>query len=150
MALLLHSAEARRELLPVLDDAEVSDEALGELVRLLRREPEAEAAARMAELPDAARDLLATLLMEERTLPDLAAAIGQFKTHLARLQSLREMREVGRRLAEAQDKAGVDVPVSEAYRSLYEKGRRVYELAGGTPQALDHGTPGPQGAATNE
>ena len=146
MALLVHSAEARRELLPVLDEADVSDEVLGELVRLLRREPEAEVADRMSELPDAARDLLATLLMEERTLPDLGAAIRQFKTHLARLQNLKEMREVGRRLAEAQEKAGVDVPVSEAYRSLYERGGLVYGLAGGTAQSLDHGTPGPQGA----
>jgi len=53
------------------------------------------------------------------------------------------MREVGRRLAVAQAEAGVDVPVGEAYRALYERGRMVYELSGGTPQSLDHGTPGP-------
>jgi DNA primase len=150
VALLLHSAEARRELLPVLDDADMSDEVLRELVRLLRREPDAEAASRMGELPDEARDLLATMLMEERKLDDLAAAIRQFRTHLTRIQSLKEMREVGRRLAEAQEKAGVDVPVSEAYRSLNERSRLVYELSGGTPQSLDHGTSDPQGAQTNE
>jgi DNA primase len=150
VALLLHSAEARRELLPVLDDADVSDEVLRELVRLLRRDPDAEAASRMGELPDEARDLLATMLMEERKLDDLAAAIRQFRTHLTRIQSLKEMREVGRRLAEAQEKAGVDVPVSEAYRSLNERSRLVYELSGGTPQSLDHGTSDPQGAQTNE
>jgi DNA primase len=150
VALLLHSAEARRELLPVIEEADVRDEGLGELVRLLRREPEAEVAARMGELPDAARDLLATLLMEERRLDDVAAVILQFKTHLTRLRSLKEMRDVNRRLAEAQEKAGVDVPVGEAYRSLYARGRLVYELSGGTPQSLDHGTPGPQGAQTNE
>ena len=150
VALLLHSAEARRELLPVLDDADMSDEVLRELVRLLRREPDAEAASRMGELPDEARDLLATMLMEERKLDDLAAAIRQFRTHLTRIQNLKEMREVGRRLAEAQEKAGVDVPVSEAYRSLNERSRLVYELSGGTPQSLDHGTSDPQGAQTNE
>jgi len=83
-------------------------------------------------------------------LDDLAAAIRQFRTHLTRIQSLKEMREVGRRLAEAQEKAGVDVPVSEAYRSLNERSRLVYELSGGTPQSLDHGTSDPQGAQTNE
>ena len=150
VSLLLHSPEARRELLPVLDDADLTDAALGELVRLVRRDPEADVAGGMAELPDAARDLLAALLMEERKLLDPAAAIGQFKTHLARLQNLKAMREVGRRLAEAQEQAGVDVPVSEAYRALYERGRLVYELSGGTPQSLDHGTAGPQGAQTNE
>jgi DNA primase len=150
VSLLLHSSEARRELLPLLAEEHVTDEGLGQLVRLLRGEPDAEMAARMGELPDAVRDLLATLLMEERRLDDLPAAIRQFKAHLARVQGLREMREVGRRLAEAQEAAGVDVPVAEAYRSLYARGRLVYELSGGTPQPLDHGTTGPQGAETNE
>jgi DNA primase len=151
VSLLLHSVEARRELLPVLDDTDVGDEVLRALVRLVRGAPEAgPEAGSMAELPDEARDLLAALLLEERTLEDLPAAIGQFKTHFARLQGLKAMREVGRRLAEAQEKTGVDVPVSEAYRSLYERGRLVYELSGGTPQSLDHGTSGPQGAQTNE
>jgi DNA primase len=150
VALLLHSAQARRELLPVLDEADMTDEVLRELVRLVRREPEGDLAGRMADLTDEARDLLAALLMEERPLEDLDAAIRQFKTHLARLSSLKAMREGVRRLAEAQERAGVDVPVSEAYRSLYERGRLVYELSGGTPQPLDHGTAGPQGAETNE
>jgi DNA primase len=150
VALLLHSPEARRELLPVVDEADLSDDALRALVHVLKAEPEADAAARMAELADEVRDVLATLLMEERRLEDLAAAVRQFKAHLARMQSLKQMREVGRRLAEAQERAGVDVPVSEAYRSLYERGGLVYGLAGGTAQSLDHGTPGPQGAQTNE
>jgi DNA primase len=150
VALLLHSEEARRELLPVLDEADVTDEVLRELVRLVRREPGGDLAGGMAELADEARDLLAALLMEERPLEDLAAAIAQFKIHLARLSGLKAMREGVRRLAEAQERAGVDVPVSEAYRSLYERGRLIYELSGGTPQSLDHGTAGPQGAQTNE
>jgi DNA primase len=150
VSLLLHSAEARRELLPLLAEADVLDEGLGQLVGLLREAPDADVATRMAELPDPVRDLLAALLMEERRPDDLTGAIRQFKAHLARVQSLKEMREVGRRLAEAQAADGVDVPVAEAYRSLYAKGRLVYELSGGTPQSLDHGTTGPQGAQTNE
>ena len=88
--------------------------------------------------------------MEERALPDLAAAIGQFKPTSLACETSRKCARWDGGLAEAQDKAGVDVPVSEAYRALYERGRLVYELSGGTPQSLDHGTPSPQGAQTNE
>jgi hypothetical protein len=97
----------------------------------------------MTDLGDDARNLLAALLIEERRIEDLAATIRQFKAHLSRVQSLKEMREDGRRIAEAQEKTGVDAPVSEAYRSLYERGRRVHEIARGVAPSLEHGTPGP-------
>ena len=77
-------------------------------------------------------------------IDDLGATIRQFKAHLARVRSLREMREDGRRIAEAQEERGVDAPVPEAYRSLYERGRQVHAIARGVPPALEHGTPGPR------
>jgi hypothetical protein len=135
--------EARRELLPIVDDADLGDTTLRQLVESLRRAPDAEPATHMTDLADDARNLLATLLIEERRGEDVVAAIGQFRAHLSRLRSLKEMREDGRRIAEAQARTGVDAPVSEAYRSLYERGRRVHDIARGVASSLDHGTSGP-------
>jgi DNA primase len=143
VTLLLHSLEARHELLPLMGETDLGDETLRQLVGLLRRAPNADAATLMTDLGDDARNLLAALLIEERRIEDLAATIRQFKAHLSRVQSLKEMREDGRRIAEAQEKTGVDAPVSEAYRSLYERGRRVHEIARGVAPSLEHGTPGP-------
>jgi DNA primase len=143
VTLLLHSVEARRELLPIVDDADLGDTTLRQLVESLRRAPDAEPATHMTDLADDARNLLATLLIEERRGEDIVAAIGQFRAHLSRLRSLKEMREDGRRIAEAQARTGVDAPVSEAYRSLYERGRRVHDIARGVASSLDHGTSGP-------
>jgi DNA primase len=144
VTLLLHSLEARRELLPLMGETDLGDEALRQLVGKLRATPDADAATLMTDLGDEARNLLAALLIEERRIDDLGATIRQFKAHLARVRSLREMREDGRRIAEAQEERGVDAPVPEAYRSLYERGRQVHAIARGVPPALEHGTPGPR------
>jgi DNA primase len=143
VTLLLHSVEARRELLPLVDEADLGDTTLRQLVERLLRAPDADPATHMTDLADDARNMLATLLIEERRGEDVAAAIGQFRAHLSRLHSLKEMREDGRRIAEAQARTGVDAPVSEAYRSLYERGRRVHDIARGVASSLDHGTSGP-------
>jgi DNA primase len=143
VTLLLHSMEARRELLPIIDESDLGDPTLRQLVERLRRAPDADPATLMSDLTDDARNLLATLLIEERRGEDVAAAIVQFRAHLSRLRSLKEMREDGRRIAEAQARTGVDAPVSEAYRSLYERGRRVHEIARGVASSLDHGTSDP-------
>ena len=150
LTLLIHSMEARRELLPIIDESEVGDEALRTLVSLLKQVPEVDAATRMAELADNVRDLLASLLMEEGKLTDVPAQIPQFKAHLLRLRSIKEVREARQRIAEMQEKAGPDAPVTEVQRTLHEQSGVVYAFAGGTAQSLDHGTPGPQGAQTNE
>jgi DNA primase len=144
VTLLLHSLEARRELLPLLGETDLGDEALRQLVGKLRGTPDADAATLMTDLGDEARNLLAALLIEERRVDDVAATIRQFKAHLTRVQSLKEMREDGRRIAEAQEERGVDAPVPEAYRSLYERGRQVHAIARGVPPTLEHGTPGPR------
>jgi DNA primase len=143
VTLLLHSMEARRELLPLIGETDLGEATLRQLVSRLQQTPDADAATLMTDLTDDARNLLAALLIEERKVEDVPAAIRQFKAHLSRVQSLKQMREDGRRIAEAQEKTGVDAPVSEAYRSLYERGRRVHEIARGVASALDHGTPGP-------
>ncbi len=75
VTLLLHSMEARRELLPLIDESDLGDRRLRQLVERLRRAPDADPATRMSELPDDARNLLATLLIEERRREDVAAAI---------------------------------------------------------------------------
>src|SRR5262249_53004372 len=151
VALLVHSMEARRELLPVIDEADMSDDILRTLVSHLKREPETDGVARMAELTDEARDVLAALLMAERKVDDVAALIGQFRAHLTRVQSLKKMREIWHHISETQEKGGVDSPVTEAYRSLHERGGVVYEFSGGVAQTLDHGAPRPsEGAQTNE
>ncbi len=150
VTLLIHSMEARRELLPVVDDAEVGDEVFRTLVSLLKQAPEVDAATLMAELADDVRDVLASLLMEEGKLDDVPAQILQYKAHLLRLRSIKEVREASRRIAEMQEKAGPEAPVTDVQRTLHEQSGVVYALAGGTAQSLDHGTSGPQGAQRNE
>jgi DNA primase len=150
VTLLIHSMEARRELLPVVDEAEVGDEVFRTLVRLLKQAPEVDAATLMAELADDVRDMLASLLMEEGKLNDVPAQIPQYKAHLLRLRSIKEVREASRRIAEMQEKGGPEAPVTDVQRTLHEQSGVVYALAGGTAQSLDHGTSDPQGAQRNE
>lgn len=150
VTLLLHSREARRALLPALDESDLADASYRAIVSALRQAPEADAAALVPGLPDEARNLLAALLVEERPVDEATDIVGQFRRHLDRVQGLKRLRQAARGLAEAQAQAGVDLPVEDAYRSLHEGGRILYEMAGGVAQPLPHGTPHPEGAETHD
>jgi DNA primase len=149
--LLLHDKEARTELLPLIDVADVRDERLRHLVSALKARPDADAEALMPDLPDeSTRGLLAALLVEDRKPEDHAALVGQFKIHLEREQRLKRQRAVLRVIAESQATTGAGAAVHDELRSLHEDSKIVYGLAGGVAQSLEHGPRGPQGVETNE
>ena len=150
--LLLHDKDARPELLPLLDAADVRDERLRHIVGALATRPDADAEALMPDLPDdSTRGLLAALLVEERALDDHAALIGQFRIHLEREQRLKRQRAMLRTIAETQASTGATAAVHDAQlRTLHEDSKIVYGMAGGVAQSLEHGARGPQGVETNE
>src|SRR2546425_7133716 len=77
VTLLLVDRGARAALLPLLDAADVSQPPLREIVDTLKRFPEVEATALLAELPsEAARHMLAALMVDDATMPD-AREIGR-------------------------------------------------------------------------
>jgi DNA primase len=135
--LLLHSQEARAELLPRLAGEDLVDESLSAIVEAMRRSPEADAAALMTGLPEPCRHLVARFVIEDPKAVDVAASITQFRTHLDRTRNLRTARAVRQSIAETQAARGVQAPVDEEYRTLHRKSGAVYELAGGSPQSLD-------------
>ena len=150
--LLLHDKDARPELLPLLDAADVRDERLRHIVGALATRPDADAEALMPDLPDdSTRGLLAALLVEERALDDHVALIGQFRIHLEREQRLKRQRAMLRTIAETQASTGATAAVHDAQlRTLHEDSKIVYGMAGGVAQSLEHGPRGPQGVETNE
>jgi DNA primase len=148
---LLHAKDARTELLPLLDPADVRDERLRHIALALTARREADAEALMTDLPDdGSRGLLAALLVEERTPDADVALVGQFKIHLEREQRLKRQREVLRVIADTQASTGATAAVHDELRTLHEESKAVYGMAGGVAQSLDHGPRGPQGVETNE
>jgi DNA primase len=149
--LLLSSMEARRALLPVIEDADVTHAALREILQALKRLPEAAPAGLLPELPgEPARHALSALLVEEHLAEDPRASIDQYTRRLDRAQRLRRMRIMGRSIAEAQQTTGVAAPVDDQLRAMHQDGAGVYGFGGGTAQSLEHGPQGPQGVHTHE
>jgi DNA primase len=130
IVLLLHSPDARPELLPLLDEIDVQHGDLRAIVAALKRRPDAGGEALMTDLPDdAARGTLAALLVEERDLGDVRPTIDQYKARLMRQQRLRRMRQVSREIAETQATTGAGAPLEDALRSLSEDGKEVHSHA---------------------
>jgi DNA primase len=138
--LLLHHPAARPVLLPLLDDRDIAAESLRAVIVALRGRPEASGESLLTDLPDAARSLLAALLVEEDTAgeDDPAAAIGDFRRRLERNQRLRRIREVTRRIAEAPDDEGLPV---DQLRLLHREGQQARATTLGVASAAPPGTP---------
>jgi DNA primase len=141
--LLLHVMEARSQLLPLVEPEEFSHQALRAIVAALKRRPEAAAETLLTDLADEeARGKLAALLVREPEFGDVGATIRQFEKLLDRMQRVRRMREVGRSIAELQEKQGA-LGVPEALqRALLEDGTVVHGIVGGAAQPLDYGPGG--------
>jgi DNA primase len=142
--LLLHVQEARRRLLPLVEPEEFGGKALQAIVAALKRRADAAAETLLGDLDDEeARARLAALLVLEPDFPDLDATIRQFERLLDRMQRVRRMREVGRSIAELQEKQGA-LGVPEALqRALLADGTVVHGIVGGAARPLDYGPPGP-------
>lgn len=149
--LLLTSADARARLLPLVDDEDVTAPALRDIVRALRRRPDAEGAALLADVGgEDARHALSALLVEEPAAHDTAAAIRQFETRLERARRLRRMRQTSRSIAEAQVAAGANAPLEEELRALERDSREVYGISRAGGQSPHPGQGSPQGVHKNE
>src|SRR5207249_1930367 len=110
LVLLLHVEEARTELLPILDDADLAHPGLRALLAALRRTsgpPEA----LMSELSgDGERGLLAALLIEEREWADAHSQVLELRKryHIRRRRD--RVREVRETIARAQATGGPGMP----------------------------------------
>jgi DNA primase len=130
VGLLLHSSRARRALLPLLDDSDMSHATLRSIVIALRLRPDAMPEGLMTDLDDeSARGVLAALLVEERELDDEGASVPEFQRRLERRRKLRSMRELSRSIAEAQAAEGVDAPLQDALHRLNRESKEIYELS---------------------
>jgi DNA primase len=142
LLLLLRVDEARAALLPAVDDGDVAHPGLRALLAALRRSPTRPAEELMHELPgDAERALLASLLVEDRDLPDVAEQIRDFGRRFETRQRKRELRRATQSIAETQAAGGPTLPqvTDDQFKSVHQAAEAVRELT--SPRAA--GDPGP-------
>jgi len=137
--LILQHGSARAELLPILEDEDVSSEALRAIVGAMRARPEAPAESLLPDLDDPARSVLTALLFEEdRRFPDdPAVSTADFRRHLEREHRLRRQRRIALAIAEAQRRTGVGATPVEDFQALHREGKVVYEMLGNAAQSLE-------------
>jgi DNA primase len=159
VTLLLVDRAARAVLLPLLDSSDIAQPALREIVETLKRLPEVEATALLTELPnEAARHMLAALMVENVTLPDASESIEQFRRRLQFLERRRRVRALSRSIAETQSSQGVHAALGDDLLAVQQDSARVYEYQGGSAQVVDRavglphpmGPEGPQGVQAHE
>jgi DNA primase len=142
VALLLHVDEARSALLPLVDERDVEHGALRAVLAALVRRPDARPESLMPDLDDeAARGLLAALVVEERGPEDPAPAIRDFQRRLELKRRLRWLRETKQVIAEAQEQHGA-LAVDDELRLVHEHGGIVHQIAGARAQSLEARDPG--------
>jgi DNA primase len=149
--LLLHHPSARPVLLPLLNDSDLGTDSLRAIVAALRARADASAESLMPDLDEAARNLLAALLVEEDRFAtdDPQASIADFRQRLELAQRLRRMRDVSRGIA-ASHGATEQLPHDE-FRALTREGKLVLEVKRGIASAHHTDpTPGPQGVNRND
>ncbi len=150
VALLLVAAEARTALLPMLEDDDLTHAGLKAILIALRGRPEAPAETLMTDLDDAARSLLASLLVEDKALEERGALIEQFRRRLDFQQRRRRMRTLGRSIAETQQQTGAEAPIQDELHAMHQDGARVYAYGGGVAQSLEPGPRDPKETQKNE
>jgi DNA primase len=123
--LMLHSPEARAELLPLIDERELVPAPLGAIVGALRRRPDAAGPSLLSDLDESARNELAALLMDDDREPgDPRASIADFRRRLELSQRLRRLRELRRALAAPREGDGGEL-LTEQLRLLDREGREA-------------------------
>ena len=127
LLLLLRVDEARGLLLPLIEDGDIAHAGLRTLVAALRGAPQAPAEELMHALPgEAERGLLASLLVEERELPDVGQQIRDFARRFETRQRKRELRRATQSLAEAEAAGGTDI--DDQFKSVHQAAEAVREL----------------------
>jgi DNA primase len=110
LLLLLHVADSRPVLLPIVDDADISHPGLRAVLAGLRRRPDAPPESLLADLEgEAERGILASLIVNERDWSDARTVIAQFRHRFDLKRRVERVREVSRAIAEGQA-AGAATP----------------------------------------
>lgn len=137
LAFLLHVPGARTELLPLLEAEDLTHPGLHAVFKALRERPEASGEALMPDLPgETERGLLAALLVEERSWPEPAGVIQEYRRRYEIRHRLRRIRQVTQAIARAQA-AGDPTPaeLEAELRELDRQAREVRDLAAARPSA---------------
>jgi DNA primase len=159
VTLVLVDRAARTALLPLLDTSDIGQPALREIAETLKRVPEADATALLTELPsEAARHMLAALMVQETAMPDATESVEQFRRRLQFLERRRRVRALSRSIAETQSAQGAHAALEEELLAVQQDSARVYEHQGGSAQVVDRavglphpmGPEGPQGVQAHE
>ena len=135
VALLLQVDEARAELLPVLEDADVVHQGLRLVLAALRRTPAGAPETLMADLDgDRERGLLAALLVEERLWGDTHSHVAELKRRYHIRHRKVRVSQVTRAIIEAQATGDPALPALEdelrgLQRDLQREAEAVRELA---------------------
>ncbi|MBI4610825.1 MAG: DNA primase [Candidatus Rokubacteria bacterium] len=131
LVLLLQVPAARAELLQVLEVDDLSHPGLQALLRGLKERPEATVPEVHGALE---QELLAALLVEERSWPDPARLVREYRTRYEIRHRLRRIRQVTQAIARAQATGDPAVTELEAeLRELVRRAQEVRELAGTGP-----------------
>jgi DNA primase len=148
--LLLHHPHARPALLPMVEEGELAGEPLRAIVAALKLRPDAPAESLLSDLGDAARNLLAALLVEDDTrLPeDPGASIAGFRRRLEQGRRLRQIRELTRTIAGWP--GGTDPLPHTEFRTLTDEGRLVLDAVRGAEPEHHPGSQASQGVQTHE
>ena len=158
ITLLLLSTAARTALLPLLEPEDVAHPTLREVVEALKVCPALEATALLSTVAsEAARHMIAALIVEDGSAGDTASSIEQFQRRLEFLNRRRRVRELSRSIALAQARDAASALDGELL-AVQRDSARVYELKGGSAQAVDRvvdhshptGPEGPQGVQAHE
>jgi DNA primase len=135
VAFLLHVAEARTELLPLVEAEDLTHPGLQALLGALRERPGAPPEALMDALGgEAEQGLLAALLVEEQSWPEPALLIQEYRRRYEIRHRLRRIRLVAQAIAQAQAAGEPALAKLEAeLRELERQALEVRELVGAPP-----------------
>jgi DNA primase len=135
LALLLLSPQARASLLPCLDEEAIAHPGLRALHAALRGDPDAAPEALMAQVAgEAERSLLAELLLDERSWPDLPAQILELQRRYEVRRRKRQIREVTHAIARAQASGDPTLDALQAeLEHLQREARAVRDLVVARP-----------------
>jgi DNA primase len=126
--LLVQVGAARTALVDQVDPRDLAHPALRAILVALQRHPAAAPEGLVQRLDEeAARALLARLLVDERDWPEPTAVIADMQRRLERRQRLRRIREISQAIAQAQ--ADGAPGVADLQRALQSEARLVRELA---------------------
>ena len=131
VSLLVQNPDVRAALLPVLVEEDLAHPALRAILAALKTVTAESPEALMPHLPgDTERGLLAALLVEERTWPELAPLIAEYLKRFEMRRRARQIRQVSQAIAQAQASGDPALPQLQAQLSdLQRQAEELRELA---------------------